>query len=53
MMIHDMIIVGDGDHFGGAAWANHPDGYQGDTAGIATARNLGKRMGEVASMMQV
>lgn len=52
MMIHDMIIVGDGDHFGGTGWANHPDGYQGDTAGITTARNLGKRMAEVAALMQ-
>lgn len=51
MMIHDMIIVGDGDHFGGAAWANHPDGYQGDTTGIATVKNLGKRIAEVAQMM--
>ncbi len=51
MMIHDMIIVGDGDHFGGAAWGNHPDGYQGDTAGIATAKNLGRRMGEIARIM--
>ena len=52
MMIHDMIIVGDGDHFGGAAWARHPDGYEGDTTGIATARNLGRRMSEVAMMMR-
>ncbi len=52
MMIHDMIIVGDGDHFGGAAWSKHPDGYEGDTTGIATARNLGRRVGEVALMMQ-
>ncbi len=51
MMIHDMIIVGDGDHFGGAAWGNHPDGYQGDTTGIATAKNLGRRMGEIARMI--
>lgn len=51
MMIHDMIIVGDGDHFGGAGWANHPDGYQGDSTGIATARNLGRRMAEVAALM--
>lgn len=48
MMIHDMIIVGDGDHFGGAAWGNHPDGYEADATGIATARKLGKRMAEVA-----
>jgi multimeric flavodoxin WrbA len=53
MMIHDMIIVGDGDHFGGAAWGNHPDGYENDATGISTAKNLGKRMSEVACMMQV
>ena len=52
MMIHDMIIVGDGDHFGGAAWGNHPDGYESDTVGIATARNLGRRMTDVARMMR-
>ncbi len=51
MMIHDMIIVGDGDHFGGAAWGNHPDGYEADTTGVTTAKNLGKRMAEVAQMM--
>lgn len=50
MMIHDMIIVGDGDHFGGTAWANHPDGYQEDVAGITTAKNVGKRITEVAFM---
>ena len=53
MMIHDMIIVGDGDHFGGAAWGSHPDGYESDEIGISTAKNLGKRMSEVACMMQV
>ena len=53
MMIHDMIIVGDGDHFGGAAWGSHPDGYEGDETGITTAKNLGKRISEVACMMQV
>lgn len=52
MMIHDMIIVGDGDHFGGAAWANHPEGYEADATGISTARNVGIRMGEVAVMLQ-
>lgn len=52
MMIHDMIIVGDGDHFGGAAWGSHPDGYEGDETGISTAKNLGKRISEVACMWQ-
>lgn len=51
MMIHDMIIVGDGDHFGGAAWGSHPDGYKNDVTGIATAKNLGRRMSEVACML--
>lgn len=52
MMIHDMIIVGDGEHFGGASWGSYPDGYQADTVGIATARNLGRRMVEVAATMR-
>lgn len=52
MMIHDMIIVGDGDHFGGAAWGSHPEGYKGDETGINSAKNLGKRMSEVACLMQ-
>lgn len=50
MMIHDMIVVGNGSHFGGAGWSNHPDGYQGDTTGIDTARQLGRRMTEVACL---
>lgn len=51
MMIHDMIIVGDGGHFGGAAWGSHPNGYEGDETGINTAKSLGKRMTEVACML--
>lgn len=51
MMIHDMIIVGDGDHFGGAAWANHAGGYEADETGITTVKKLGKRMAEVAVKM--
>lgn len=51
MMIHDMIIVGDGDHFGGTAWGRYPEGYNADTTGITTARSLGRRMVEVAGKM--
>ncbi|MDJ0722414.1 MAG: flavodoxin family protein [Desulfobacterales bacterium] len=51
MMIHGMIIVGDGAHFGGAAWSNHPDGYQGDDEGIDSAKDLGRSMAEIARMM--
>jgi multimeric flavodoxin WrbA len=53
MMIHDMIIIGDGDHFGGTAWGKHPDGYEADLVGIGTARKLGRRMVEVAQMMKL
>jgi len=53
MMIHDMIIVGDGDHFGGTAWGKHPDGYEADLVGIGTARKLGRRMVEEAQMMKL
>lgn len=52
MMIHDMIIVGNGQHFGGAAWSNHPAGYEGDETGIETAKLTGKRIAEVACMMK-
>jgi len=52
MMIHDMILVGDGNHFGGTAWSNHPDGYQKDETGIETAKLTGRRMAEVALMMR-
>ena len=52
MMIHDMIIVGDGNHFGGTAWGNHPEGYEKDEAGILTVRETGRRMAEVAMIMK-
>jgi len=51
MLIHDMVLVGDGNHFGGTAWSNHPEGYQGDVEGIETARQTGKRMAEVLGIM--
>ena len=53
MMIHGMIIVGDGEHFGGAGWSNHPDGYQGDDTGIASARDLGRHMADIARRMKL
>lgn len=52
MMIHDMIIVGDGDHVGGTAGDRHPEGYEADAAGIATARKLRRRLVEVAQLMR-
>lgn len=51
MLIHDMIIVGDGLHFGGTSWSNHPDGYEADETGKETARLTGKRMAETVVLM--
>ncbi len=51
MLIHDMVIVGDGDHFGGTAWGGYPSGIKEDDAGIVTAKNLGRRMIEVANLL--
>lgn len=52
MMIHDMIIVGDGLHFGGTAWSNFPGGYEKDVIGIDTAKATGKRVAETAMMLK-
>jgi hypothetical protein len=49
-----MVVVSDGQptsHFGGALWSGHPDGIANDTVGLETARNLGKRVAEVAAIM--
>lgn len=51
MMIHDMIIVGNGGHFGGTAWGNYPDGYEADKVGVDTAKILGKRVVETVMKM--
>ncbi|MFH0786922.1 MAG: flavodoxin family protein [Pseudomonadota bacterium] len=54
MLIHNMVVVGDSRptaHFGGAAWSAHPGGITEDTVGLDTARNLGKRVAEVALKM--
>ncbi|MFK5951901.1 MAG: flavodoxin family protein [Desulfobacterium sp.] len=54
MLIQDMIIVGDGNttfHFGGTVWGGHPDGYEKDTFGMDTVKNLGWRVATVASMI--
>ena len=51
MLIHDMVLVGDGQHFGGTAWSNHPNGYKEDGPGIETAKLTGRRMAEVLGLM--
>jgi multimeric flavodoxin WrbA len=54
MLTQDMVVVSEGrptSHFGGTLWSGHPDGIEKDTFGLETARNLGKRVAEVAMRM--
>ena len=51
MLCHDMICVGDGrpsGHFGAALYSGGERGIETDEAGLGTARNLGRRVAEVA-----
>jgi len=51
LMSHQLIIVGDGlptAHWGGTLWNQADDDISQDELGLATARNLGKRVAEVA-----
>jgi multimeric flavodoxin WrbA len=54
MLVQDMIVVSEGkptSHYGATLWSGHPDGIEKDTFGLETARNLGKRVAEVAAKM--
>jgi multimeric flavodoxin WrbA len=54
MLVQDMVVVGEGRptaHFGATLWSGHPDGIEKDVFGLETARNLGKRVAEVAARM--
>jgi multimeric flavodoxin WrbA len=54
MLVQDMVVVGDGrpsSHYGAALWSGHPDGIEKDVSGLETARNLGRRVAEVAARM--
>jgi multimeric flavodoxin WrbA len=51
LMCHEMVIVGDGrptGHFGATLWNSANDDVSGDEFGLSTARNLGRRVAEVA-----
>ena len=53
LMCQDMIIVGDGQpsaRIGATLW-NQNDSIAGDDFGIGTARNLGRRVAELASLL--
>ena len=54
MLVQDMVVVSEGrptSHYGATLWSGHPDGIEKDTFGLETARNLGKRVAEVAARM--
>ncbi len=51
MLCHDMVCVSDGKgsaHFGAALFAGGSGGIEGDETGLETARNLGRRVAELA-----
>ena len=54
MLVQDMVVVSEGrptSHFGATLWSGHPDGIEKDAFGLETARNLGKRVAEMAARM--
>lgn len=54
MLVQDMVVVSEGrptSHYGATLWSGHPDGIEKDVFGLETARNLGKRVAEVAARM--
>jgi len=51
LMAHEMILVGDGRptaHRGATLWNNGKDDISQDDLGVSTAKNLGRRVAEVA-----
>jgi len=54
MLVQDMVVVSEGrptSHYGATLWSGHPDGIERDIFGLETARNLGRRVAEVAAIM--
>ncbi|MEA2064627.1 MAG: flavodoxin family protein [Gemmatimonadota bacterium] len=55
MLCHDMICVSDGEptaHFGATIFSGGQGGVEADETGLETARNLGRRVAEVALRLQ-
>lgn len=46
LQIHDMILVGDGSHFGGIVVAYDPGEAKDDEEGLETVKNLARRVAE-------
>ncbi|MFA7159015.1 MAG: flavodoxin family protein [Kiritimatiellia bacterium] len=55
LLCQDMLVVGDGlttSHFGAALYSGGEGGIQKDETGLATARNLGKRVASAIDMLR-
>jgi len=55
-LCHNMICVSDGRetaHFGATLWSGGPDGLEKDAIGLETARNLGRRVAELACRLKI
>lgn len=50
LLTHDMVCVSGASHFGAALWSGGPGGIEGDEAGLEAARDVGRRVAEVAAM---
>ena len=54
MLCHDMVCVSDGRptaHFGATVYTGGEGGVEGDDFGLETARNLGRRVAELAARL--
>jgi multimeric flavodoxin WrbA len=54
LMSQQMIVIGDAPpsgHWGGTAWSGAEGGVEKDESGLATARNLGRRVAGVVKML--
>lgn len=54
LMCHDMVCVSDGcdtSHFGATVFSGGETGVEGDSFGLKTARNLGRRVAELALVL--
>ena len=54
LMSQQLLVVGDAPpsgHWGGTAWSGAEGGVEKDEPGLATARNLGRRIAGVVKML--
>jgi len=55
LFCHQMLLIGEGkpsSHRGATVWSGCPGGVENDEWGLSTAKNLGRRVAEVALLVQ-